>query len=82
MYKYGCIHIRRSEDGYKAFTDIIRIYNTVINFAEKNAATKQDLNNKNAKKKIILKSIRFDHRVHYLLSDLTYNTLLKVFTSN
>ena len=42
--------MRRSEDGYKAFTDIIRIYITALNFAAKNAATKQDLNIKNAKK--------------------------------
>ena len=45
-----CIHIRRSEDGYKAFTDTIRIYITALNFATKNTATKQDLNIKNAEK--------------------------------
>ena len=45
-----CIHIRRSEHGYNAFTDIIRIYITALNFTAKNTATKQDLNIKNSKK--------------------------------
>ena len=43
-----CIHIRRSEHGYKVFADIIRIYITALKKTQllnmKNTASKQDLN--------------------------------------
>ena len=41
-----------SQHGYNSFTDIVRTYITVLNFAAKNTSIKQGLNIKNDKKKL------------------------------